>query len=394
MKKMKRVLMLLLAVGLIFSLAGCPPPDDNGGNGGGESATVEWTNFTGVDRSISVTNNTNERLVAFKGTPSVHTLISGIPGNANNHGLKRGGAISSTGDFPLVLVREAVFNTNNKDLSKITVDDYFTTIWAFFNTEASNDTVFQISSLVGGEGELILINMTAWNVEIREGAAEGQTLGFIGPSTPRAVIRLGIPADYNFFPVFRRMHPISKEIITVTPRFAGEGPLQGQPYLTQIGLSSANRTETFNVGNVVNAQAPSLTLGGVWIMVNNMTTGTGIQFQQGGTEYLTTHGVRTIPFSRNASYQINFPRNASNQFPPTHAISGLYVGPGSNLQPLGAITFELDTEYEIRVGGTDANNVFIIPITAQEAANNPLWNEGDIVRKIGKIDVDHLFNFY
>ena len=383
---MKKFLMLLLAAGLVFGLAGCGGDDD-----GDDGITVEWTNFTGGERSISVTNNTNERLVAFKGTPSVHTLISGIPGNANNHGLKRGNVINSTGDFPLVLVREAVFNANRNNLNNIKVDDYFVTIWAFFNTTASNDTIFQISSLVGGEGELILINMTPWNVEIRHGAAAGPTLGFVAPSTPRAVMRLEIPADYNVFPVFRRMHPLSGEIITVTPRFSS-GALEGQPFLTQIGLSSANRTETFNVSNILGANVPSISLGGAFIMVNNMNTGTGIQFQQGGTEFLTTHGVRTIPTSRNANYQVDFPRNASNQFPATHNITGLQVGPGVNLQAIGNFTFELDTEYEIRVGGTSASDVFIIPVTAQEAAANQNWNEGDVVRKIGKIDVDALFN--
>ena len=387
MSVFRRFFVIFLAAGLVLGLAGCSVDEDEG-------TTVEWTNFTGADRSISVTNNTNERLVAFRGTPGPHTLISGIPGQANNHGLKRGTAINSTGDFPLVLVRESVFNANRSDLSKITVDDYFVTIYAFFNTEASNDTVFQISTLVGGEGELILINMTAWNVEIRHGAAEGTTLGFVGRDTPRAVMRLELPADYNIFPVFRRRHPISNEIITVTPRFAGEGPLQGRPFLTQIGLSSANRTETFNVSTVLGSQAPSISLGGAWIRVNNMNTGTGIQFQRGGTEFLTTHGVRTIPVAQNANYQIDFPRNASNQFPPDFQINGLQVGPGVNLQSLGNFTFELDTEYEIRVGGTDANNVFIIPVTEEEAASNPDWNEGDLIRKISEIDVEEFFSNY
>jgi hypothetical protein len=205
-------------------------------------------------------------------------------------------------------------------------------------------------------------------------------------------MRLEIPADYNIFPVFRRMHPLSREIITVTPRFPS-GALQGQPFLTQIGLSSANRSETFNVSNVLGAAAPSMSLGGAFIMVNNMNAGTGIQFQQGGTEFLTTHGVRTIPAARNANFQIDFPRNATNQFPPTHPINGLQVGPGVNLQALGNFTFELDTEYEIRVGGTNASEVYIIAVTPEEAAINEFWNEGDLIRKVRKIeDVDAFFN--
>ena len=391
--KTQKFLMLLVVAGLIFGFAGCP----NGGGDGGDpnepaGATVEWTNFTGVNRSISVTNNTSERLVAFMGTPSVHTLISGIPAHANNHGLRRGTAITGTADFALVLVTEAVFNANRSNLAGISVNDYFAAIWAFFNAEASNDTVFEISSLVGGEGELILINMTPWNVEIRHGAAGGPTLGFVGPSTPRAVMRLQIPADYNIFPVFRRRHPMTNEILTVTPRFADVGPLQGQPFLTQIGLSSANRTETFNVGEVIGAQTPSISLGGTFIRINNMNTGTGIQFQQGGTEFLTTHGVRTIPIAQSANFQVDFPRGVDNRFPATHTINGLQAGPGVNLQQIGNFTFNLDWEYEIRVGGTNAANVFIIPVTATEAAENPLWNEGDLVRPIRQLDIDQLFN--
>jgi hypothetical protein len=107
-----------------------------------------------------VENMTNKRLVAFKGSVTPSNLISGIPEFATNHGLRKEGIFTSTGDFALILVSEEEY-INNK--SNPAAANIFAEIYAFYNDQADNNNVFKISSKAGGNGRIILNNPTPWN---------------------------------------------------------------------------------------------------------------------------------------------------------------------------------------------------------------------------------------
>jgi len=96
MKKLRKLWMFALIAGLIFGFAGCkddgtnpgsppvisPDPEDENPDSetNQESEPVSFDSF--LSPSIYVDNNSDERLVAFKGSLNLNNLISGIaPGN-------------------------------------------------------------------------------------------------------------------------------------------------------------------------------------------------------------------------------------------------------------------------------------------------------------------------
>jgi hypothetical protein len=103
--KMKMLKMPAIVLTFALILAGCNSPDDQDPDtNGGPDFTSHLSNY-----SILIRNNTNERLVAFKGELKAETLIGGIPALAQNHGLPRDPALfNKTGDFPCFFIGSRV----------------------------------------------------------------------------------------------------------------------------------------------------------------------------------------------------------------------------------------------------------------------------------------------
>ena len=105
----KRFLFAAVCITAVFLSIACgnafgnKKKDSNQGNT--SENTVSFESFS--PRSVSVKNNTGERLVAFKGAIESASLISGVPAHASNHGLKKDPSLfSETGDFALLFLTE------------------------------------------------------------------------------------------------------------------------------------------------------------------------------------------------------------------------------------------------------------------------------------------------
>ena len=105
-------------------------------------------------RSISVKNNTGERLIAFKGAIELSSLISGVPANASNHGLRMDpNLFAETGDFALLFITEKMFNENKNNLFAVS-NTPFASIYAFYNKSGDNNQVYTISSKSAGKVDI------------------------------------------------------------------------------------------------------------------------------------------------------------------------------------------------------------------------------------------------
>jgi len=207
MRKMLKISVLLLAVGLIFCLTGCPEDD-----GSGDEGTIAFQSFSPA--SVLINNQTGERLVAFRGSVSPNNLIGGIPAYAIHHGLKRDSVLfNATGDFVLVLITEAQYKANKNSLAAATV---FTRIYALYNHEVANNTVYTISASLGGSGRLIVRNPTPYNVTLHKDSPVGEMIGFAGATMFETVINLQ-EGNYDIFPVIRRYDPVTQEMISIIP---------------------------------------------------------------------------------------------------------------------------------------------------------------------------------
>ena len=247
---------LLLVLIFLTTLIGCTSPEDNGG--GDELAFQSFS-----PASLLVTNMTGERLVAFKGTVSSATLISGIPAYADNHGLKKDTALfNSTGTFILVLITEAQYNANKNNLAVLN-DQAFAKLFAFYNHSVSNPLAITISSSLGGSGCLIVNNPTSYNVVLRKDSPAGEFVGYAAPQALNNTISLAVPGDYIIYPVFIHFNPATQELITKIPTFTG-GNLNGQPFMWTFSLTDNNSSSSVDVSEIAGQGNLAVTSGGAY----------------------------------------------------------------------------------------------------------------------------------
>jgi hypothetical protein len=370
MKKMLKISALLLVLGLVFGLAGCPGTDDEAGdgkNGNGNQtgdATVSFDSF--APPSIYVDNKSGERLIAFKGSLNPNYLISGIPAYATNHGLAKTSSVNNslftqTGDFALILITETEYNKNKTSPASAPV---FAEIYAFYNHEATNNNRFQISSKSGGTGRITLNNSTSWNIEIRKDGPTGEVMGYVASNMTNTVLRVHAPDDYSLYPVFKRFVPSDKEIYEVVPKYTS-GALTGKPYAKDFALSTADGTSSWNLAEVAEKVNFTLSSGSFYLRIVN-NSNTAIRFTRGDDEQLTSMGIRGIAPANTNVYSVKIARNPDGTYPTSQEISMLKIGTLQNPVAVPTNIYKLDYVYTITVTGADASNLALGTITESD----------------------------
>jgi hypothetical protein len=361
----------ILALALVFSLVvfGCDTGDDQDDND--VQTEVDFTNHQ--PGSIRVRNNTNQRLVAFRGLPTLENQLGGIPANATNHGLSRNGFTTSV-DFALTLVTETEYNKaiaagGNQALKNAPV---FNVIYAFYNHTGTNNNIFAINAQSGGAGRLIMENPTAWNIELRQNAHNGQTVGFIGPYTATQTLNLE-PGDYIFYPVMRRLNPFLGEIIDVQPVFP-DGVLANTPFFRPLRIDAS--PVTWNFREIAQTASVNMVSGAAFIRVVNSATNDAINFYNGTVVQQTSMASTFLMPGETMVFQVMFPRNPDQSFSNTHTANfGVGVPGGGRTGNVPPREVEIDWLYEIQVTGTNASNVTASALTP-----------------IQKMDIEGLFN--
>lgn len=307
------LLTLFAATALIFT--GCKRDDDD------EDQTtsrygVDFTNYSASGSfSIKVKNNTAKALVAFKGNPSKANLIGGIPASATNHALPKNSTLFSTSsDFILFIVTEEDYKKyyDGGDFS-VLANSPFARFYAYYNTNADNETVYEISSKMGGSAELKLQNNTKYNVELRINSTSGETLGYTAAQTLNTTFHV-TPGDYSIFPVFRKYNSKTNEIITVYPKDA-----EGNAYIEFFNLQDSYELNALSWSSNVTFTAAS-----AYIWVNNQST-VGIQFYKGTNPVTTSTGGKIINATDHLVFEIPMPQ-AGNVVAQSTDISAYAIG--------------------------------------------------------------------
>ena len=311
---------------------------------------VSFYNYS-VRPSIWVENMTNERLVAFRGSVTPGTLISGIPAFSGQHGLRRDTNLFTTNAaFPLLLVTEADFDAHRNNLGAAPV---FARVFVFYNATATNNNVFQISSMVGGEGRLTVSNPHAFDVELRDGGPTGEILGFAAARmTSGNVLRIHAhaPAALQVFPVFVFFNQIEQEIFRVTPRFRG-GRFDNRPYMRRFYFDGAQLNHHFDLGDIEGEGAFGLSSGAAYLRIDNQTN-TMLQLMRGSEMLITSLGIPAINSGQHENFTLNFGRNPDGTFADTHNVGTLSIGLGEYFLDIPRHVFNLDYQYTLVVRGT------------------------------------------
>ena len=333
---------------------------------------VDFTNYATSTYSLKVTNNSAKRLVAFKGTPSTDTLIGGIPASTSNHGLKKVDSLFSTsGDFVLFLVTEENYNENKDNLSALETKA-FGKMYAYYNTNAVSNFVYQISSIMGGDGTITVDNGTNYYVELRRNGIYGETIGYAGPNAIGTTFKVDY-GNYYVFPVFRKYDSRLGEIVTVYPKNS-----DGKSYVKIVGLTSSSPSARFQTADFVSSV--TFTQGYSYIRVVNSSV-EGFEFYDGNNSTASTvEGDSTI-INSGSSFLYALKMDLKNsdsttqvyEYEDSKQYNQLYVGNAliSNVPLTSELyTYEAGKIYTYTVTGADAYNLYVSEPTISTLTTN------------------------
>ena len=353
-------MLLLLAAGLVFGLAGCDLLGDEEEKEGGGGNNIDFTNYIS-NYSIKVKNDSNQKLVAFKGAPSASTLIGGVPIGGGEHGLKKDATLfASTGDFVLFLVTEEDYLANKNNLSSL-ANKPFTRIYAYFNTNAENKLVYTISGILGGSKRIILQNSTSYNVELRKDGVHGELIGYAGNGTLNTTFNVE-PGDYNVFPVFRKFNPSRGEIITVYPKYQG-GPGDGKAKYTRFSLDDSLSEANINAATFVGSDVVLKTGSAYLEIVNNHSM--GMTLLDGMARVTTATGGQMINSNRSLLFQIDMSKKPGSvdEYLESTEKSQLKISSDSHDEPVQPFVFESDKIYRLAITGSNPYEINVSAIT-------------------------------
>jgi len=336
MKRMMKIASVLAAAILLFA---CGDGSNN------KEETVDFSPHN-TDYSILVRNNTNFRLVAFKGDLLPEKLIGGVPAHATGtgHGLPLNPSLfDKTEDFPLILLTEDQYNANKNNLAS-QKNTPFTRVYVFYNKSGDNTMIYEISGGLGGSNELKVINASnSINVELRVGGVAGETLGYAPAGILETTLKLQ-DGNYNIFPVLKRYNAFRDVVETTYPQGSGSNYAWFQAYSFGEGTTSA----TMNLKSIL--QTVKLTSGSAWIVITNNTTSGGIRFVEGTSVYATATGLTNIMSGNPRTFQVDMPKVAgTSKYADFVEKSGWQFGPAG---------FEVD----LQTSETDATKVTSLKI--------------------------------
>jgi len=187
---LKRKLGLLVAaavmVGMFTSCLNVNVNKDKGTDDTPKGNGIDYKDYTGADRSITIRNNSTKNVVCFKGAPDreLSNIISGARGGATT-GLKMNTALfKKTGDFVLHVFTEEDYLAYKNNVDELK-NHTFAMIYAFYNedSDSNSNLVYEISSSAGGSCYILINNTTKYNVEMRKNSIYGESIAFAGHDT-------------------------------------------------------------------------------------------------------------------------------------------------------------------------------------------------------------------
>jgi hypothetical protein len=307
-------------------------------------AAVDFSSHNS-DYSIIVKNNTSKRLVAFKGELRTDAIIGGIPAGGSNHYLpKTTSLFSGTDGFVLILLTEEQYEANKTNLSSQT-NTPFTRIFAFYNAQGTNESVYEISGRLGGNRTITINNsLTGYDVEIRLNGIYGETLGYARAGMLNTRLYVG-DGDYYLFPVLVKYAAAKNEIITVYPKESN-----GNAKYDQFALDDTDpaRSITIDQGYLAGT---NYSTGTAWLIVENGTS-SGIQLQRGGSVQLTSTGIATINNGSSRTFQIKMAKiDNTSKYESSVTTNAYTVGSATYQTAIGNHTLEEGKVYKVTVTG-------------------------------------------
>jgi hypothetical protein len=344
-------------------LAGC---EMGGGTDPNDITGIDYTNYT-TDYSVRIKNDSSVDLVVFKGTVSKSTLMGGVKAQEANHGMKKDSALfSTTGDFPLVFITEDQYKKNKDNLDVLNQSPY-ARVYAFYNKDGENDTLYEVSGSFGGGNTLVINNPTTYIVELRQNGIHGAPLGFARDETvdQRFYLTTG---DFILYPVFKLyINQNGKDMIkSIYPRYS-DGYAKTIEF--SLGKTSQERQYLVDVSEFMDELGEaSMSTGAAYLVITN-NSNMGVRLFKGGNYVTNPANVATINNGTYETFQIDMPSPAPGVSVSEIAIDSYTVGGMSTPQAKRASivppdngNLQIDTIYNVNIT-SDGQGGFIATCT-------------------------------
>jgi len=210
MKKMPKILMFVLVLGLIFSLIGC---DDGNGDGEGDYAQYYLGSYkNNSSGTTTVINNTAYDMLLFTGEViGKNYIVGGV--KSNNEATIN---FSNESDFQvggyklLRAVKQTEFDANG-DQSRI---DHS----ALVTYGEGKKFRVDIRSTTDGDYQYTVYNRSRdYGLELRRNSPEGDKVAYLTKAEVRRVINSPNSTELTLYPVWVAFNTQTKSIVTFTP---------------------------------------------------------------------------------------------------------------------------------------------------------------------------------
>jgi len=235
MKKLLKISVLFLAMGLILCLIGCPEESNNNDNNpqGGDDDGINWNNE--ANGTLTVINNVSKDMVIFIGqTPQASNILGGVRGLTT----KTFDISDDVDDFNVggfIILRGMTkdeYNANKTSLSSARIEYSAMATYGQgkkFRTE--------ISPNYTGDYAYRVTNLGRIGMELRKDSPDGEKIGYLPSLASNMLLYSDNTDGFAIYPVFvyysrssgqvTTLKPTSQfETVSVSPRPATGGQVQ------------------------------------------------------------------------------------------------------------------------------------------------------------------------
>ena len=210
MKKILNLSVILLAVGLMVSLTGCPP---DGGEGDDDADNIKWTND--ANATLTVSNNTSKDMVIFQGqTPTPSNIIGGVRGLST----REFNISDYVDDFNLggYMILRGVsldeYNRNKANLSQARIEYSAMATYGQgkkFRTEISPNYM--------GDYAYRVTNLGRIGIELRKDSPEGEKIGYLPSLASNSLFYADTTSGFAIYPVYVYFSRSTAQVTTLRP---------------------------------------------------------------------------------------------------------------------------------------------------------------------------------
>jgi hypothetical protein len=242
MKKLQKISVLLLAMGLILGFIGCEedPDSDNDNNNqnnnnqnNSEDDGINWANE--ADGTLTVINNVSKDMIIFMGqTPSASNILGGVRGlTTKTFDISDDVEDFSVGGYIILRgITNDEYNANKTNLSKAKIE-----YSAMATYKQGSKFRSEISPNYTGDYAYRVTNLGRIGMELRKDSPDGEKIGYLPSLTSNMLLYADTTDGFAIYPVFvyyqrstgqvTTLKPTSQfETVSISPRPATGGQIQ------------------------------------------------------------------------------------------------------------------------------------------------------------------------